>query len=147
MPVSRWGTRSSSISMPVPPRAPLLRDQQHALLRLAQHDFVRSHARFALGNAIQFDLNAGTAARAHLASGAREPGGAHVLNAYNGASLHGFKAGLKQKFFKERVTDLHVGALRLRPFAKLFARHGCAVDPIAPGLGANINDRITLPGG
>ena len=47
--------------------AAFLGDQQHALLRLAEHDFVCAHASFALRNAIEFDLDANAAARAHLA--------------------------------------------------------------------------------
>jgi len=47
--------------------AAFLRDQQHALLRLAQHELVRSHASFALGHAVEFNLNAHTATPAHLA--------------------------------------------------------------------------------
>ncbi len=127
--------------------APFLRDQQHALLRLAQHDLVRSHARFALRNAIQFNLNAGAAARAHFARGACEAGRAHILNSDNGARLHGFKASLEQQLFKERIPHLHIGPLGLRSLTELFARHGCAVDTVASGLGAHINDRITLARG
>ena len=44
--------------------AAFLRYQQHALLRLAQHDLVRSHAGLALGKAFEFDLDAFAAARA-----------------------------------------------------------------------------------
>ena len=47
--------------------AALLRDQQHALLRLAEHDLVGSHAGFALRDAVEFDFDAGAAARAHFA--------------------------------------------------------------------------------
>ena len=42
--------------------------QQHALLRLAEHDLVRRHAGFPLRHAIQFDLQPHAAAPAHLAS-------------------------------------------------------------------------------
>ena len=77
--------------------AAFLRDQQHALLRFAQQDFISAHPSFALRDAIHFDFNANIAARAHLASGAGESGGAHVLNANHRTGLHGFEARLKQK--------------------------------------------------
>ena len=48
--------------------AAFLGDQQHALLRFAQHDFVCGHASLALRHAIEFDFDAHAAARAHLAS-------------------------------------------------------------------------------
>ncbi len=48
--------------------AALLSDQQHALLRLAEHDLVRCHASFALRDAIELDFDPGAAPRAHLAS-------------------------------------------------------------------------------
>ena len=127
--------------------AALLRHQQHALLRLAQHDFVRRHAGFALRHAIEFDLDAGAAAPAHLAGGAGQAGGAHVLNADDGAGLHGFEAGFEQQLFEERVADLHVGPLGLGGFAEFLAGHGAAVDAVAAGLGADVDDGIALAGG
>src|SRR5581483_4895237 len=125
----------------------LLGNQQHPFLRLAQHDLVRSHAGFALRNAVEFNLDADVAASAHLAGRAGQPGCAHALNAHNGTGLHGFEAGLEQKLFQERITDLDVGALRFRGFAEFLAGHGGAVNPVTTGLGADVDDRITLTSG
>ena len=47
--------------------AAFLRHQQHALLRLAEHDLVRSHASFTLRHAVEFDFDSDAAAPAHLA--------------------------------------------------------------------------------
>ena len=47
--------------------APLLRDQQHAFLRFAEHDLVGTHAGLALWHAIEFNLNPHSAASAHFA--------------------------------------------------------------------------------
>ena len=105
MPVSRCGTRSSSIS------------------------------------------SANAAARAHLAGGAGQPGGAHVLNADDGAGLHGFEAGFEQKLFQKRIAHLHVGPLGFRGFAEFLAGHGGAVDAVAPGFRSDVNDRIAFAGG
>ena len=99
------------------------------------------------GTQIEFDFDARAAARAHLASGAGQPGSAHILNADDGAGLHGFKAGFEQKFLEERVADLHVGALGLGAFAEFFAGHGRAVDAVASGFCADIDDGIALAGG
>ena len=89
---------------------------------LAEHDLVRRHAGFALRDAVQFDLDADFAAAAHFAGGAGEAGGAHVLNADDGAGLHGFEAGFEQQLFHERIAHLHVGALLLGFLGELGAR-------------------------
>ena len=94
--------------------AALLGHQQHAFLRFAQHDLVRGHAGFALRHQVEFDFQANAAPPAHLASGAGQPGRAHILNADDGAGLHGFQTGFEQQLFQEWIADLHVGALRLR---------------------------------
>ena len=122
--------------------AALFGDEQHALLRLAEHDLVGGHARFALGDVLQVDLDAGAGAAAHLAGRTREAGGAHVLNADNGAGVHGFEAGFKEELFKKRVAHLHVGPLLLGLFGELVGGHGGAVDAVAAGLGADIDDGI-----
>ena len=93
-------------------------DEEHALLRFAEHDFVGSHAGFALGNVGEIDFDAGVAARSHFAGGAGEAGGAHVLDADDGSSLHGFEAGFEKKFFDEGIADLDVGALLLGLFGE-----------------------------
>src|SRR5208282_4131372 len=124
--------------------AALLRHQQHALLRLAEHDLVRCHAGFALRDAVQYDFDSGAATRAHLAGRAGQSGGAHILNADDGAGLHGFQAGFEQQFLEEWISHLNIGPLRFRAFAELLARHGGAVDAVASGLGADINYGIPL---
>jgi hypothetical protein len=86
-------------------------DQQHALLAFGEHDFVGGHAGFALRNEVEFDVEADAAARAHFAGGAGEAGCAHVLNADDGAGLHGFKAGFQEQLLHKGVADLNVGAL------------------------------------
>src|SRR6185437_6189189 len=70
-------------------------DEQHALLRFAQQNFVIHHAGFALRDEVHFNFQADLAARPHFAGGASKPGGAHVLNADDGSGLHGFEAGLE----------------------------------------------------
>src|ERR1051326_2275112 len=127
--------------------AAFLRDQQHAFLRFAEHDLVRSHARFSLGNAIELDFNAYPAAPTHLAGRAGKSGGAHVLDADDRAGLHGFKTGLEEKLFQKRIAHLDIRPFRFRGFAEFLTRHGGAVNTVTPGLGPDVNHWIALAGG
>ena len=125
--------------------AAALGDQQHALLRFAEHHFVGRHAGFALRHAREFDLDAHAAARGHFAGGAGEPRGAHVLNADDGAGGHGFEAGFEQQLFQERIAHLHVGALLLRLLGEFRGgQQGRAVNAVAAGLCADVDDRIAF---
>ena len=118
--------------------------QQHTFLRFAEHDLVGRHTGFALRYQIKLDLQADAATPTHLAGGASEPRCAHVLDAYDRAGLHGFKAGLEQQFLQKRIANLHVGALGFRLFAELLARHRGAVNAVASGLGANVDTGISF---
>ena len=127
--------------------AAFFRDQQHALLAFRKHDLVGAHAGFTLRNQIEFDIEADAAARAHLAGGTGEAGSAHILNAHDGAGLHGFKTCFEQQLLHERVADLHVGALGLSSFVEFFARHRRAVNAVAAGLGPDIDHGIARAAG
>ena len=120
---------------------------EHALLRFGEHDLVRGHAGFALGDEAEVDFNAGLGAAAHFAGGAGEPGGAHILNADDGAGVHGFEAGFEEELLHERVANLDVGALFLRLFGEDGGGHGCAVDAVAAGFRADVDDRVADAGG
>ena len=121
--------------------------QQHALLAFGEHDLVGGHAGFALRNEVELDVEAHAAARAHLAGGTGQAGRAHVLNADDGAGLHGFKAGFQQQLLHEGIAHLHVGTLGLGALVELFAGHGRAVDAVAAGLCADVDDRVARAGG
>ena len=128
--------------------AAALGDQQHALLRFAEHHFVGRHAGFALRHAVELDLDAHAAARSHFAGGAGEAGGAHVLNADDGAGGHGFEARFEQQLFEEGIADLHVGTLLLRFLGEFGGgQQRSAVDAVAAGLGADVDDRIAFAAG
>ena len=124
--------------------APPLCDEQHALLRFAEHDLVGVHAAFALRDKVEFDLDPDATTSSHLTSRTSEAGGAHILNADNCSSLHRFKTSFQQQFFEERITNLDVRTLLLRAFLELFARHGGAVNAVASGLSANVDHRIAF---
>ena len=113
---------------------PFLTHEQHALLRFGQHDLVRRHAGLALRHVHDVDLDAGAAARAHLAGRAGQPGGAHVLHADERVGLHQLEARLEQQLLHERIADLHRRPLLGRLVVELRRRHRRAVDAVAAGL-------------
>src|ERR1700722_6628755 len=127
--------------------AAFLRNQQHALLRFAEHDFVGSHAGFALRNAIEFNFDSNAAAGSHFAGRAGQAGRAHILDADDGAGLHGFETGFEQQLLEERIAYLHVGAFGFRGLAEFFAGHGGAVDAVTSGFCADVDYRIAFSGG
>ena len=49
--------------------AAALGDDEHSLLRLGQHDFVRSHSAFANGHFVEVEANASSRAAGHLERG------------------------------------------------------------------------------
>ena len=67
---------------------------------------------------------------------------AHVLDGDDRVRRHQLEARLDQQFFGERIADLHRRALFVGILAKVGAGHGRAVDPVAPGLRPDIDDRI-----
>ena len=122
--------------------AAALGHQQHALLRFAEHHFVRRHAGLALRHAREFDLDAQAAARRHLARRAGEPRRAHVLNRDDRARLHRFEARLEQQLFHERIAHLHVGPLLLRFLGEFRGgQKRRAMNAVAPGFRAHVNHR------
>ena len=58
---------------------------------------------------------------------------------------HQLEAGFEQQFLGERVADLHGRALFLGTVVELGRGHGGAVDAVAAGLGADIDDRLAGP--
>ena len=118
-----------------------LQDDEHALLALREHHLVGRHAGFALGHVVEVERDADAALVGHLARGGREAGGAHVLDGDDDVLLHQLEAGLDEQLFGERVADLHGRALLVGFVVELGRRHGGAVDAVAAGLGADVDDR------
>ena len=126
--------------------APRLQHHEHALLALGEHDLVRRHAHLAHRHAVELELDAEPALGGHLDRGGGEAGGAHVLNGDDRVGRHELKAGLEQKLLGEGIANLHGRPLLLRALVELGGRHGGAVDAVASGLGADIDDRIADAG-
>jgi hypothetical protein len=59
--------------------------------------------------------------------------------------FHQFEAGLDQQFLGEWVADLDGRPLLAGVTAELGGSHRRAVDPVASGLGADINDEVARP--
>ena len=96
----------------------------------------------ALRNPIQFDFDPHTSAIAHLGRGAGEPGRSHVLDSQDGTGLHRFQARFQQQLLQKGVADLHVGTLGLGVLVEFGRCHRRALDAVAAGLGAYVDNRI-----
>ena len=90
------------------------------------------------GTSLHVDLDADAAARAHLAGGAGEARGAHVLDADERVALHHLEARFEQELLHEGVAHLHRGALLVQLLVELRRRHRRAMDAVAAGLRANV---------
>src|SRR5262249_30917415 len=121
----------------------LLRDEQHSLLRFAQHDFIRGHRGLALRDLVEFNLDAGAGSSAHSAARTGETGRPHILNADDESLLHRFQTSFEKQFLHERIADLDIGSLRTRVLAKSGRSHRRAVNAVPTGFGADVYDRIT----
>ncbi len=106
-----------------------------------QHHLVGAHAGLAHRHGVEVEPDAQGPLVAHLDGRAGEAGGAHVLDGDDGAGCHQLKARLHQALFGEGVADLHGGAFLGDGVVELGGGHGGAADPVAPGLGAEIDYR------
>src|SRR6185369_14957040 len=56
---------------------------------------------------------------------------------------HRFQAGFEQQFLREWIADLHSRTLLHRGLVEFRRRHRRAVNPVASGLRADVDHRIT----
>ena len=124
-----------------------LQHHEHPLLAFAQHHFVGRHAFLAAGHEVHVEPDARAALAGHFDRAGSEAGRAHVLDRDDRVGGHQLEAGLDQQLFGEGIAHLHGRALFLALLVEVGAGHGRAVDPVAPGLGADIDDRIADAGG
>ena len=118
-----------------------LEDRQHPLLAFREHHLVGRHAFFALWHVIEVELDADAPLAGHLDRGGGETRRAHVLDRGHGARRHQLQRRLDQQLFGEGVADLNGGALFVGGVVELLAGHGGAMDPVAAGLGAEVDHR------
>ena len=123
--------------------APLVDDDEHALLGLAEHDLVAAHVGRALRHLVQLDLDAGAGAGRGLAGRAGQAGGAHVLDARHGAGGQQLQAGFAHQLFHERIAHLHRAALLVGRFlGQILRGERRPGQAVAPGGRAHVKDRV-----
>ena len=94
----------------------------------------------------EVDLDAAAGAAGHLEGRGRQAGGSHVLDADDGVRREELEARLQEQLLGERVADLHRRALLLRLVAgELLGGHRRAVDAVAAGLRADVDDGVARP--
>ena len=123
-----------------------LQHHQHALLALGEHHLVGAHAGLAARHVVEVELDAEIALGAHLGRRGSEPRRAHVLDGDHRARGHELEAGFEQQLLGERVADLDGRALLFGVRLERRRRHARAMDAVASGLRAEIDDRIADAG-
>src|SRR5207248_4406884 len=103
---------------------------------------LRRHDRLATRARINVELQSAARARGHLHRARRQPRRAHVLDTDQAIRLEQLEARFEQELFQERIADLDGGPLRLALLVELRRRHGGAVNAVAPGPCADVDDRI-----
>ena len=118
-----------------------LEHHEHALLALRQHHLVGAHAGLAARHPIEIERHPEIAFGAHLYGRTGQPGRAHVLDGDDAALGHDLETGFEQQLFREWIADLHGRPLLFGVGAELGRCHGGAVNAVAAGLRAEIDDR------
>ena len=124
-----------------------LQHHEHALLAFRQHHLVGAHAGFAGRHRVEIEVDAEIALGAHLDRRAGQAGRAHVLDRDHAIGRHDFEAGFQQQLFREGIADLHGRPLLGGIVVEFGRRHRGAVNAVAAGLGAEIDDRHVHAGG
>ena len=124
-----------------------LQHHEHALLALREHHFVSAHAGLAGRHRVEIEVDAEIALGAHLDRRTGQPRRAHVLDRDHAIGRHDLEAGFQQQLFRKGIADLHGRPLLGGIVVEFGRRHRGAVDAVASGLGAEIDDRHVHAGG
>ena len=124
-----------------------LQHHEHALLAFRQHHLIGAHAGFAGRHRVEIEIDAEIALGAHLDRRTGQARRAHVLDRDHAIGCHDFEAGFQQQLFREGIADLHGRALLGGVVVEFGRRHRGAVNAVAAGLGAEIDDRHVHAGG
>ena len=119
---------------------------EHPLLALRQHHLVGAHAGLAAGDQVEIEFDAEVAFRAHLDRRRGQARRSHVLDGDHGAGRHQLETGLQQQLLGERIADLNGRALLLGAGFERGRGHRRAMDAVAAGLGAEVDDRVSDAG-
>jgi len=128
--------------------APLVDDDEHALLRLREHDLVARHVRGPLRHLVQLDLDARAGARGRLAGGAGQARRAHVLHAGHAPGRQELEAGLADELLHEGIAHLHGPALLLgRLLGEVLRGEGRAGQAVTARRRPDVEHRVADPAG
>ena len=118
-----------------------LDDGGHALLRLRDHDLERLHPGLAQRHRVELDLEPDLAARGHLRERRREPRGAEILQRDDERGK--LERALEQLLARERVADLHRGALVGAVLVEILrGQDARPADAVAARGGAEEHDQV-----
>ena len=121
-------------------------DNEHALLRLGEHDLIWRHGFLTARDFRYIDHEAGPPARGRFGAGCREPGRAEVLDARDPIRMVVGKveAGLHEHLLEEGVAHLHRGPQLLEARVGIGAggEAGGTVNTIAAGIGADEHQQV-----
>ena len=125
-------------------RGPCLRDDEHALLRLAEQDLVRRHAFLAHRHFASMSIvDADVAARRHLRRRRREAGRAHVLDGDDVRRCGSARAIASSSSFSVNGSPTCTrGRFASLSSRQVLRRERRAVNAVAPGARADGDDRI-----
>src|SRR5439155_2636134 len=121
-------------------------DNEHALLRLGEHDLIWRHGFLTARDFRYIDHEAGPPARGRFGAGCREPGRAEVLDALDPIRMVVGKveAGLHEHLLEEGVADLYGRAQLLEAGVRIGAgsKTGGAVNTVAARVGADKHEEV-----
>src|ERR1019366_7745224 len=121
----------------------LVNDNEHPLLRFTEHDLVAGHARRALRDLVELDLDARPGARGGLTGGTGQSRCAHVLDAGDRAGGQQFEAGFAHELLHEWIAHLHRATLHFGGFLGQVLRGKRRTrEPVAPGRRADVEHRV-----
>src|SRR5690606_27383756 len=120
-----------------------LNNGQHTFLAFAKHHLVGAEVISPLWDIVQFDFNAHTTTSGHFRTGAGEARSAHILDRDAGIGVNQLEGSFQDLLFGKRITNLHGTTLGFAFFCKFRAGEGGAMDAIAPGGVAVVNNEVT----
>ena len=118
-----------------------LEHHEHALLAFREHHLVGAHAGLAGRHRVEIELDAEVAFGAHFHRRTSQPRRAHVLDRDHATLFHDLETCFQQQLLGEGIADLHGRALFRGIIVKFRRGHRGAVDAVAAGLRAEIDDR------
>ena len=124
-----------------------LHDREHPLLRLGDQHLLGGHRRLAQRHPVEVDVHAGAAVGGGFRQRAGEPGAAEVLDAHDEVAVEQLERALGDDLLGEGIADLDARSAGGSVVVEGGAgqdRH--PADAVPPGLGAEQDHRVAVPG-